>query len=506
MSAAHLAVARLPASDAPSFTIRASDLGRAHVRLCDGTPISPGRARGPSRVGLGARRADGPVAQRCTPMASSISAIVSVNGPANGQARGGGDGGAPLVDRVAVVGGGLGGLAAAIALRKRGIDAHVYERNASISGGEGTLISLFANGLWALQDACPDLIPQLKAAGNVDPECLTISADDKIVADWGAGSTMSTTYGLPMLAIRWRAVLDALAASLPPACIHTGHKLLHISQDDAKVVATFKTAEGEAVIETPLLLGADGIRSAVRASVLGTMLPRDNGRTIWRAIIDFDLVEHPLLKRKRVMGGASNGITAVIADASLGKLYWGYTVTDSSSNGDAARRSASQEEMKHRVLTYFEHWGLARAIVEATDADLILERRVLDMDVLDDFVHGRVVLIGDAAHAVTPALGQGANLAFEDGQEIAHQLVTRPSLREALDTYHRVRQLRVKAVCAMNKAATKKTYTAPGTATEQPKFNMSDYHGWLYGYRGSAMPPTHESTLDTAELLQMLKI
>eukprot|EP00850_Spirogloea_muscicola_P025422 SM003043S11861 [mRNA] locus=s3043:167:1590:+ [translate_table: standard] len=289
MTAAHHAVARLPASDAPSFAIRPADLGRAH----DGTPTSPGSLRGLSRIRLGAWRADGPAAQRCTPMATSISAT---GGTANGQATGGGggNGGAPLVDRVAVVGGGLGGLAATLALRKRGIDAHVYERNASISGGEGTLISLFANGLWALQDAYPDLIPQLKAAGNVDPECLTVSPDDKIVAGWGAGTTMSTTYGLPMLAIRWRAVLDALAAALPPACIHTGHELLRITQDDAKVVATFKTAEGEVVIETPLLLGADGIRSAVRASVLGTMPPRDNGRTIWRAIIDFDLVEHPV--------------------------------------------------------------------------------------------------------------------------------------------------------------------------------------------------------------------
>lgn len=187
-----------------------------------------------------------------------------------------------------------------------------------------------------------------------------------------------------------------------------------------------------------------------------------------------------------------NGRTMFVINGVHGKLYWAYSLTDESTDGRAKVRSRNPEEAKARLREEFKGWELALQILEVTDPELILERRVLDLPVLPKWISGRVALLGgtsknfvfscpfhvecgilnfedavntlqmkeqfsfsywrsfkfplcrcllasivikqypnftDAAHAVTPALGQGANLAFEDGLELALQLSSASDLR-----------------------------------------------------------------------------
>jgi salicylate hydroxylase len=149
-----------------------------------------------------------------------------------------------------------------------------------------------------------------------------------------------------------------------------------------------------------------------------------------------------------------------------GKLYWAYSLTDAASEGRAQVRSKNLEEAKARVRQEFQGMDMALQILEATDPELILERRVLDMPVLTSWTKGRIVILGDAAHAVTPALGQGANLAFEDGLELALQLSSAPTLSCALEAYEQCRIPRAQIVSARTEAK--------GAAHPQ------SFYDWLY--------------------------
>uniref|UniRef100_A0A0C9RPN9 TSA: Wollemia nobilis Ref_Wollemi_Transcript_5011_1123 transcribed RNA sequence n=1 Tax=Wollemia nobilis TaxID=56998 RepID=A0A0C9RPN9_9CONI len=274
----------------------------------------------------------------------------------------------PLVHRAVIVGGGLGGLSAAIQLRKIGIDAHVYDKYQRLSGGEGTMISIFPNGCKVLYHADPVILDKEKET----------------------------------------------------AVVH------------------FRKGDETISVNAPLVIGADGIHSITRNILFGAIPPRDNGRTMWRAVIDRSLCTHEALVIG-TLASMQNGRTTFIINGVRDKLYWAFSVTDESTEGGTRIRSRDKEEAKERLLKYFEGWDVATHIIQVTDPELILERRVLDVPVLPKWSSGRVVLLGDAVHAVTPSYGQGANLAFEDGLELAKQLATSYDLRNAFEAYERAR-------------------------------------------------------------------
>ncbi|CAI5531795.1 unnamed protein product [Closterium sp. Naga37s-1] len=422
--------------------------------------------------------------------------------------------GGPAVSEAVIVGGGLAGFALAIGLRNLGIDAQVYEARKEVGGGEGTIISLFPNGLRALsridpaimpqaypqhaadEPPCfsnglrvlnridPAIVPQLIPLGVTDPASFLLSPAGEVIAPWGYSATMTARFGLPMLSIRWRDVLDVLRGMLPNDAVHTGHRLVKVAQreeagrngEESGAVERDGVAEGEGMVEcffstvscgnehlvrveTPLLLGADGIHSEARKQLLGDgVSPRDNGRTIWRAIIDSSLCPHPLLKPRHILAMVGPGRTATISDAASGRLYWAFTLVDSADPTVSSARSSGGEEARGKILRAFEGWDVVTQLVKATPPDLILERRVLDLPPLPFWVEGRTALLGDAAHAVTPALGQGANMAFEDAAQLVECLRVHSHASDALLSFQSIRMPRVQAVVSQNVASSKKIY------------------------------------------------
>lgn len=372
----------------------------------------------------------------------------------------------PLVDRVVIVGGGLGGLAAALQLRRVGIDAQVYERGGRLTGGEGTLLSLFPNGCKSLSEADPDIVQKIREAGRTDAPALMIDPfSGNLLGSWELSERMEKTYGQPVIAVLWRHLLNILSDHLPEECKHYGHQCLDVTQDEEGATVHFMHDDKTVSVKAPLVIGADGIRSVVRSKIFSAMTPRDNGRTMWRAVIDANLCNHPAL-RVGTITAAQEGKTMFVINGVGDKLYWAYSLTDDATDGRAQVRSQTLEEAKERLRQEFKGWDLALHILEATDPALILERRVLDLPVLTKWTNGRVAVLGDAAHAVTPALGQGANLAFEDGLELAIQLSSASDLSSALRTYEERRIPRAQIVSAKTRA----------TGVAHPQ----SFYDWLY--------------------------
>lgn len=328
--------------------------------------------------------------------------------------------------KAAIIGGGLGGLTCCNALRKIGVDAHVFERAEKLSPQAGTGLTLWPNGLSAIEAIDSAAIPEILRSGSATVDIEVTSADGltKLPNPTGDPTRFTTVYGQPMINIRWSKLQQCLAARLPADCIHLGSKLSHVDVETA--TAHFETPTGGTRSESfDLIIGADGINSALRAQLVGDGAPRDAGRTIWRSIIPYD---EALLTRGGCTMSAGQGKVGFLTHIGESDLYWSAFATDEAISESGLDRS-SYADVKAYLLEQFADVYKVKACIERTPAEAILERRVADRIPLVDTSgraaipwKGPVTLLGDAFHAMIPSLGQGANSSFEGAYRLAAAL------------------------------------------------------------------------------------
>lgn len=389
-----------------------------------------------------------------------------------------------VVKKVAIAGGGIGGLATAIALRKQGIDAQIYERARELRP-VGAGLSLLPNGLKALEAIEPGIVARLKQAGS-EGEIVNLQnkTGETILQN---KSILMEKYGMPMLNIRWSRLQEILASALPPDIIHLNHRCIGFEQDRDKVTVNFENGK---TAEADFLVGADGIHSTVRQILIGDGLPRYGGRMSWRAVIKYS---HELLGANQViLMTAVEGKNMVIIDVGGGYIFWsgGALSADDSSSGNAAA-------VKSRVSEEFAGWASpVPEMIEATDAETIVERPIWDRPPLSSWSQGRVTLLGDAAHAMVPALGQGANTAFEDASILALCIGCASSLESAIASYETARIERTKIIQARSTFVGLRSYYSDSEkyfeedfrgVAERAKVGNEEFEEWLYSYEQDAI-------------------
>ena len=220
-----------------------------------------------------------------------------------------------------IVGGGIGGLAAAVALRRIGVDAHVYERASAMRGNAGTGIAIWPNGIKALRFLGDDVASEVASRG-CEITGMRMGMIDEPSArsgepssdDGGIGGALKKAatrlvggafpaiiraqHGAGLICIRWAEAQAALASFLPAHCVHLdasldGIELVEYADGTAKARCTFVKRDGTPhsdPVTADFVVGADGINSAVRAALIDDGAPRDNGRVIWRGVVEnYDL-------------------------------------------------------------------------------------------------------------------------------------------------------------------------------------------------------------------------
>ncbi|WP_343246385.1 FAD-dependent monooxygenase [Streptomyces sp. SID4921] len=327
--------------------------------------------------------------------------------------------------KIAIVGAGYGGAAAAKALSLLGADVDVYEQANQIREA-GAGIGLRPSTMnrfreWGIFDAIA------KVSSPSDRfEILTPTGGPIMQEEWPVAGEQTKTH-----LIHRGDFIDALLGVLPEGMVHLGHKLETVQDKGDSAVLTF--ANGKTV-EADLVIGADGIKSVVRKELFSDKEPVFSGEHAYRAVISMDdahglIVDDNLrmyigrgtkvyLLPLRHRGQASFDITALCPD--------GTWVPDVS---------------KEQLLATME--GFDERLVDITrnlDMDTVNIRAVYDIDPVGTWHSDSVVLMGDAAHSMLHHQGQGANSAIEDAGALADSLKRADSVKEALALFQATRK------------------------------------------------------------------
>lgn len=336
--------------------------------------------------------------------------------------------------RATVVGAGIGGLAAAIGLHRAGWDVRVLEK-APVLGEVGAGIALWSNALRALEGL--GVAEEIRAHGTMQGEAGFRTHDGRWLSR-SSGQELRDELDVSLLMVH-RAVLHrALFEALPAGVVEVGATVTGLRGDAVEYESDGRTryAEGDVVV------GADGIRSAVRAALYpGAVWTRYAGFTAWRGVTD---QPYPLQRQSQTWGdGAEFGLARLLD----GRVYWFAT-------GDEPEGTRFPDE-RAEVLRRFGGWHAPIGdVVRATAPDAVLRHDIHVLPrPLPPFAAGRVALLGDAAHAVTPNLGQGGALALEDAVVLAHELAADSPVVDALHRYDAARRPRAEQVSRASEQA-----------------------------------------------------
>jgi len=331
-------------------------------------------------------------------------------------------------DTILIIGAGIGGLALARALTLAGLKCQLFERAAELSAA-GAGIMIQTAGMLALREIGLDVA--VAAAG----EELTIGRNATERGQTLMRSSLSflkDQFGVPVVALHRSRLQAVLRQSAPSVPLHLDRALAGFTSDATGVTATF--TDGTSA-RGAVLVGADGLRSAVRRQVLGDQPLRYAGYTTWRGIARHDdpTVRHTVTE---LWGpGARFGFTNIGA----GEIYW-FAVVDAPPGG-------KDERPLDAVYQHFANFAApVPALLEATPAASVLRTDIHDREPVRTWSSDRVTLLGDAAHPTTPNLGHGGGMAIEDAVVLARSLKDADSVADAFAAYERARVSRTAAV------------------------------------------------------------
>lgn len=337
---------------------------------------------------------------------------------------------------VAVVGGGIGGLATAVFLRHRGIRATVYEQAAQLRE-VGAGVFVYPNSLRQIERI--GLGAAMAAVGaRVGPGSAYCRMDGSVV---GKVLTTDSSGWNGMYGMHRADLLQVFADALPADAIHTGHRAVDFTQDADGACVRFENGRE---VRADVVIGADGIHSTMQRFVVEPSPPVYSGFRAYRGLLPAERV--PNWPREAHLIWMGHGKHFMVFPVRRGELlnYVGFvptataTVESWSAIGDRDELAAAFDGWDPRVtellskVTSCFWWGL------------------YDRAPLPRWVHGRLTLLGDAAHPMLPHLGQGVNQAIEDATALSILLQAaaqgRLTIEQALQRYEALRHPRASMV------------------------------------------------------------
>jgi 2-polyprenyl-6-methoxyphenol hydroxylase-like FAD-dependent oxidoreductase len=329
--------------------------------------------------------------------------------------------------KIAIIGGGIGGLTTALALRHFGFEAEVFEQAPELLD-VGAAIAMWPNALRVL---------------------LKLGVGEKVIAHAGVierirwqhrsgkslNQTRLPTKAVPAVALHRADLQNVLLQALPGNSIHLGHDFTGCQHEHDAIRINFTS---QTPVHCDVVIGADGLHSQLRDQLVGDKAPSYRGYMVWRGIAG----RAPKgLDRATAIEIHGRGQRFGIGPVGNGRVGWWASANEK----HPGRRAAATE--KETLLKLFGDWGAPVCeLISATPTEAILRNQALDRASTQSWGLGPMTLLGDAIHPTTPNLGQGGCLAVEDAAVLARCLAKENNPAQAFRAYEKCRYFRTAAI------------------------------------------------------------
>lgn len=370
---------------------------------------------------------------------------------------------------IAIVGAGIGGLAAAALLSRLGFEVSVYDQAARFAR-VGAGIQQTPNAMQVHRRLGTEA--RLRSIAFAAPKGVSREwASGAISNELALGEAIERRYGAPYLLMHRAALHAALAAVLPPGIVHFNRKLIGIDQNGARVRLSFA---GGARAEADGVIGADGVHSMVRECMLGPEQPRYTGRVAYRTTFPSSLLGSAEVTPVRTKWwGPDRHMVVYYVTSNRDELYF---VTSQPEDASWMTRESWSQKGDLAALrdAYAGFHPEVQAILRACPE--VHKWALMERDPLPRWCEGRVTLLGDACHPMTPYMAQGAASALEDAAILSRCL-------EAVDAdgiaaaFKRYEANRLPRTTEIQQASAKNTWMRSATDPT-----------WVYGYDAWSVP------------------
>ena len=383
-------------------------------------------------------------------------------------------------ERILIVGAGLGGLAASLCLMRAGFNVEVYEQAPALAE-VGAGIQMSANPMHVLRHlGLEDAVVAL----GVQPGAYVFRLHDtgEVIQEFPLAEEHKRKHGAPYVQLHRADLHDLLATAackVKPDLIHLNRRATGFSETEHGVTLHF--ADGTSV-EGDILVGADGLKSAIARQIVGEIPATYTGDGAWRVTVPVERLPKPFLDpvMSVFMGPGAHAVCYYLRGGAL-LNFVGIVETD-----EVSEESWTMKFPWERLKQDFIGWhGAIQTIIDAADRDQCYRWSLHNRPPVRNWSTRRATILGDAAHATLPYLAQGAAMAIEDGAILSRALRQTDDIAEALDLYQRNRVDRTARIVEQSTHNRRLFHLSSEQAirAEFAKRNEGDDRNrWLYSY------------------------
>lgn len=337
--------------------------------------------------------------------------------------------------KIVIIGGGIGGLATAVGFHNIGIDVHVYEQASSFKP-LGAGIGIGSNVMLALN--------KLGVRNDILKSGMALHEQRFLNGNFSVMNSIDLTllkkrFGEENITIERADLHEALFRAIDPTHIHFNKKIDCFEQTNEGVTLFFADGTNEVV---DYVIAADGIHSIFRQTLIPTSAPRYAGYTCWRGITKNN-DDVPLHLSSEAWSKKGRFGWAPLYN---GDVYW-FACLNAQEN-DPNYRTLNKIELAKK----FSHFSpTIERLISETEEAYFLHHDIYDIKPLLTFIYNRICLLGDAAHATTPNMGQGAGQSIEDAYELMNAVKNTRTIEDAFKEYDKKRVKKTKKVIKLSR-------------------------------------------------------